>query len=426
MTRIDTLYDKQSMEPMNTDRTVTVPASAMAALQQENTVDLLELSVLLLRRKRFILLSGLTLAVLTAAMTLIMKPTFTAKVVMMPPQKSSSPLAQLGALSALAGGGGAASALGLKNPDDQFIGLLESQTIADALIQRFDLESLYKKKKLSDTRKALASNTKILSEKSGMISISVEDHDPKRAAAIANAYVDELHHLMGHLAITEAGQRRLFFEQQLEQEKDKLADAEVALVTAERRTGIIQPAGQAQATIMSITQLRAQIAASQIQLQALETSATPENPEVILLQTQISGLESQLADLERGEPKGAGVQDDVELPTSKVPAASLEYIRKMRDVHYHETLFELLARQYEIAKVDEAKAGEIIQVVDPALVPDHKSWPPRTLLTLLAGVLGMLFSSFWVIIQAAFQDWETDPERAAKFHELKAALRLRG
>ncbi|HUZ04297.1 MAG TPA: Wzz/FepE/Etk N-terminal domain-containing protein [Acidobacteriaceae bacterium] len=394
----------------------------------EDTVDLLELSVLLARRKRFILLSGLILALLTAGITLITKPTFTAKVDILPPKKSSSPLAQLGALSALAGGGGAASALGLKNPDDEYIGLLQSDTIADALIQHFQLESLYKKKFLSDTRKALAANTKIKSEKSGMISITFEDQDPKRAASIANAYVDELHDLMGHLAITEAGQRRLFFEQQLEHEKNKLADAEVALVATEQKTGIIQPAGQAQATIMSMTQLRAQIAASQIQLQALETSATPENPEVILLQTQIAGLESHLADLEKGAPSGApGMQDDIiGLPSSKVPVASLEYVRKMRDVRYHETLFELLARQYEIAKVDEAKAGEIIQVVDPALVPDRKSWPPRTLLTILAGFLGILFASFWVIVQAAFQSWESDPERAAKLHELNTALRVRG
>ena len=404
-------------------------ARAISAVQfdpaAEDTIDLLELSVLLARRKRFLALSGLILAVVTAIATLIMKPTFTAKVDILPPKKSSSPLAQLGALSALAGGGGAASALGLKNPDDLYIGLLQSETIADGLIQRFHLQQLYKKKKLSDTRKELKSNTRITSKKSGMISIAVEDHDPKRAADMANAYVEELHSLMGHLAISEAGQRRLFFEQQLEQEKNKLADAEVALEETERKTGIIQPAGQAQATIMSIAQLRAQIAASQVQLQGLEASATEQNPEVILLQTQIAGLESQLASLEKGNPRGTGMQDDVELPTSKVPAASLEYIRKMRDVRYHETLFELLARQYEIAKVDEAKAGEVVQVVDPALVPDRKSWPPRALLTILAAILGVLFASFWVIIQTAYRNWETNPEQAFKLRELRAALRLR-
>lgn len=404
-------------------------ATPMAAppVPEEDTIDLLELGVLLARRKRFIALSGLGLAVVTLVITLILRPTFTATAVMMPPQQSKSSLDQLGGLAAMAmGGGGAASALGLKNPDDLYIGLLESQSIADGLIQRFHLMQVYKAKFLSSARKALKSNTKVVSEKSGLISIAVEDHDPKRAAAMANAYIEGLHEMMGHLAVTEAGQRRLFFEQQLEEEKNKLADAEVALEQVEQKTGIIQPAGQAEAAITTIAQMRAQIASSQVQLQALETSATPENPEVVRLQSQIAGLESQLADFEKGNPGAASVAGDVEIPTSKVPAASLEYIRKMRDVRYHEALFELLARQFEIAKVDEAKAGEVVQVVDPALVPDRKSWPPRALLTILAGILGMLFAAFWAILQAAYHNWQADPEQAMKLREFKAAMRLRG
>jgi uncharacterized protein involved in exopolysaccharide biosynthesis len=421
MTPTETNTEARSAEQMTQG-----PVSPVTQDPAEDTIDLLELGVLLARRKRFITLFGLGLAVFTMLLTLLMKPTFTATAVMMPPQQSKSPLDQLGGLAALAGGGGgAAAALGLKNPADLYIGLLESESIADGLVQQFHLMQVYKAKKLSAARKALKGNTKIVSEKSGLISIAVEDHDPQRAAAMANAYVDGLHGLMGHLAVTEAGQRRLFFEEQLEQEKDKLADAEVALEQTEQKTGIIQPAGQAEAAITTIAQMRAQIASSQVQLQSLETSATPENPEVVRLQTQIAGLESQLADFERGNPGVAGTLGDVEIPTSKVPAASLEYIRKMRDVRYHETLFELLARQFEIAKVDEAKAGEIVQVVDPALVPDRKSWPPRALLTILAGFLGVLFASFWVILQAAYQNWMTAPEQAGKLREFKAAMRLR-
>lgn len=394
----------------------------------EDSVDLLELSILLVRRKWFIVRTGLIFAVLTAIITLVMKPTFTATAYIMTPRQSKSPLEQLGALSALASGsvsGGAASALGLKNPDDLYIGLLKSETVADALIQRFHLMHIYKSKKLSSARKELKNNTKIVSQKSSLISIAVEDHDPARAAAMANAYVEELHDLMGHLAVTEAGQRRIFFEQQLEQEKDKLADAEVALVQTEQKTGIIQPTGQAQVAITSIAQLRAQIAASRVQLKALETSATTQNPEVIRLQSQIAGLEIQLAGFEKENSDTPETQDSIEIPTSKVPAASLEYVRRMRDVRYHETLFDLLARQYEIAKVDEAKAGEIVQVVDPALVPDRKSWPPRTLLVLLAGVVGVLFSSLWVMLQATYQQWMDDPEQGTKLRELRTALRLR-
>lgn len=416
------------LHPESTSARYSDPTAASEPMHpvDEDSIDLLNLAVLLARRKRFILLTGFILAVVTAIITLILQPTFTAKVDIMPPKQSSSPLSQLGALSALAGGGGAASALGLKNPDDMYIGLLKSETIADDLIQRFHLMSVYKAKKLGAARKALQSNTKILSEKSGFISIAVQDNSPVRAADIANAYVDELHQMMGHLAVSEAGQRRIFFEEQLESEKNKLADAEVALEQTERKLGIIEPSGQAMATIESVTQLRAQIAATQVQLQGLETSATPDNPEVILLKTQITGLQAQLADLEKGNPHSGKDQDNIEIPTSQVPAASLEYIRKMRDVKYHETLFELLARQYEIAKVDEAKAGEIVQVVDPALVPEMKSWPPRTLLTLLAGFLGVLFASFWVIIEAAYHQQASDPEQAAKINELRDALRIRG
>ncbi len=406
----------------------SVPAGAAQATpaQQEDSVDLLQLGILLARGKRFIFFCGLALGTVTLLITLILPPTFTGTTRIMPPKKSSSPLAQLGALSALAGGGGggAASALGLKNPDDLYIGLLQSNSVVDPLIQRFHLESIYKTKKLSDTRKILSGNTAIKSEKSSLISIAVEDHDPKRAAALANGYVEELYGLMGHLAVTEAGQRRLFFEQQLEQEKNKLADAEVALAETERKTGVIEPKGQAEMTIMSIAQLRAQIAADQVQLKGLEASATEENPQVVLLQTQITGLESQLADMEKGST-AAGLQDDVEMPTSRIPTASLEYIRKMRDVKYHETLFEMLSRQYEIAKVDEAKAGEIIQVVDPAQVPDRKSWPPRALLTIAAGFFGMIFAAFWLIARAAWRNMEQDPERAAQLQELHLALRWR-
>ena len=217
----------------------------------------------------------------------------------------------------------------------------------------------------------------------------------------------------------------MFFEQQLELEKNKLADAEVALEVTQNKTGIIQPQGQAEAVIMTITQLRAQISASEVELSALRTSATDQNSQVIQLQSQIAALRAQLADFEKGHAGSAKLAGNILTPTSQVPAASLEYIRKMRDVRYHETLFELLARQYEMAKVDEAKQGQMIQVVDPALVPEKKSWPPRALLTLLAAILGTMLASFWVILQAAYRQKMQDPEMAAKITQLRETLRIR-
>ena len=219
-------------------------------------------------------------------------------------------LALLGQLGGLASLGwrrrwGAAGAFGLKNPDDLYIGLLQSEDVMDGVIRRFDLMKVYKAKRMVDARKRLKGETKIVSEKSSLINISVEDHDAKRAAAMANAYVDELHVLMSHLAVTSAAQRRIFFEQQVDQEKEKLADAEVALEKTEMKTGIIQPQGQAQAVIATIMQLRAQIAAREVELESLRTSATDQNPEVITLQSQIAGLRTQLADFEKGHPQSA-------------------------------------------------------------------------------------------------------------------------
>jgi tyrosine-protein kinase Etk/Wzc len=417
----------------NTERFATgLPEHALPAEADisppEDTVDLLALAVLLATRKRLILLSGLAAAILTAVIVLLIPQTFTATASMLPPQKENSASAligQLGGLASLMGGGsggGAASALGLKNPDDLYIGLLQSQTITDKIIDQFHLMHVYRKKKLSDARKQLAKETTIKAEKSSLISISVSDHDPARAAAITNQYIQQLHDLMSHLAVTEAGQRRIFFQQQLELEKNQLADAEVALEATEQKTGIIQPQGQAQAVIATIMQLQAQISARQVELGSLRTSATDENPEVVTLQSQIAGLRAQLADFEKGHPGVAAVAGNVLTPTSQVPAAGLEYIRRMRDVKYHETLFELMARQYEMARVDEAKQGQAIQIVDPALVPDKRSWPPRTLLVLLAFIGGAMAAAFWVVFHSSWQERMKDPEWAAKIGHLREMI----
>ena len=394
----------------------------------DESVSLLDLALVLAARKWFIILFTLAVTIITALITLILPFVFTATTTMLPPQQANSASALLGSLGGLAslagggGGGGAASMLGLKNPADLYIGLLQSATVEDGLIQRFHLMQLYRTKFLVDTRNVLKSNTKIAAEKSSLISISVKDKDPKRAAALANGYVEELHKLMSHLAVTDAAQRRMFFEQQLEGEKNKLADAEVALEVTERKTGIIQPQGQAAVVIGTIAQLRAQISADEVELAALRTSATDQNSDVVTLQSQIQGLRAQLADFEKGHPGATG---SVLTPTSQLPAASLEYIRRMRDVKYYETLFTLLARQYEMAKVDEAKEGQMIQVVDPALVPERRSWPPRTLLTLVSFVLAAGLSSLWVVLQAAYRSKMQDPDVAGKTEQLKAYLRIR-
>ena len=228
---------------------VSQPPELADSSGQEPPVSLLDTALVLASRKKFILKTALIFTILTLIFVFVIPVDYTSKAAIMPPQKQNSAsalLGELGGLAALSGGGlggSAAGMLGLKKPGDLYIGLLQSETIQDAIVRQFDLMHVYRDKRLSDARKDLKSNSKIRSEKSSLISIAVEDHSPTRAAAIANAYISQLHELMSHLAISDAAQRRIFFEQEVNEEKKRLADAEEALVRTEQKTGIIQPAG---------------------------------------------------------------------------------------------------------------------------------------------------------------------------------------
>jgi tyrosine-protein kinase Etk/Wzc len=352
---------------------------------------------LLLAHKNFLLWWILAAGILGAVLVSLMKPTFTAKATFLPPNSmSSNSSALLGQLGALTGAG--SSLGGLKDPSMIYIGILGSRSVADDLIQEFDLQQVYKTKKLSQTEKALAGHTKFIPGKDTLVTVSVDDHDPNRAAEMANAYLKALSKQNDRLALTEAGQRRAFFERQLEMQKNLLADAEVELAKTEEQTGLIHPAGQAQLEIETIGQTRAAISSREIQLAAMSEGATDQNPDVIRLRSEIAGLKEQLSQLENSSSKaGPG---DVVLPTSKVPGLTLTYIRGEREVKYHETLYQLLLRQFETAKLDESRSAPMMQVVDSAVVPDTKSGPPRTLLTLLCAVLGGLLGAGWILGRA--------------------------
>jgi uncharacterized protein involved in exopolysaccharide biosynthesis len=212
---------------------------------------------------------------------------------------------------------------------------------------------------------------------------------------MANAYIDALRETNSRLALSEASQRRLFFGQQLAKEKDALADAEVDLKRTEEQSGLIAPAGQTASEIQTIAQTRAEISVRQVELSALRQSATDQNPEVIRLRSEIADLQGQLARMHSGSGQGAGTA----IPTSKVPALALEYIRKEREVKYHEALFEMLARQYESARLDEAHEAPLLQILDPADYPDSRSGPPRMLIALGGLLLGLLAGCARVLLR---------------------------
>jgi uncharacterized protein involved in exopolysaccharide biosynthesis len=373
------------------------------------------------RRKKFLAFSTTAVGLLALIVTLLIPNRYKATTSVLPPQQGSSSLNaallsqvnSIGALGALAGGN-----VGIKNPADMTIALLKSRSVEDAMIQRFTLMKLYKDKKLSDARKDFEDHTSIETNlKDNIIHIEVEDHDPQRASEMANAYVDEYRKFSQHMAITEAGQRRLFFEQQLVEAKNNLAGAEEALKASQQKSGMIQLDSQAKALIESVADLRAAIVAKEVQIRSLSLSETPSNPDIVMAREQLSALQSQLKQLGGSE---STADADLIVPRGKIPEAGMDYVRKLRDVKYHELVFELLAKQFELAKLDEAREGAVIQVVDPAVLPDRKSFPKVSLIVPAVIFVWVLIALFSILMMEGIRRAEERPEDYRKLQAFKA------
>ena len=372
---------------------LAVFASSQPAQAPATEISVVDLVALLLRRKQTLAISTLVITSLTAAIVYTRPPTYKAEAMILTPQQQQS---SMGAMAAASGmmGAGMASQLGLKNPADLYLGLLKSRSISEAISTRFHLSDVYKTKLPSQTRKILGKHVTFEAGKDSLIKIAVEDHEPSRAANIANAYVEELYKQNSRLALSDASQRRLFFEEQLKREKDALATAEVELKKTQLGTGLLIPTGQAELLIRSGAQIRAEIASREVQLQSMHTFATDENPQVQVLRREIGTLQGQLNRVE-SSPSASGGLD---FTGKNLPEATLLYVRKTREVKYHETLFELLAKQYEAARIDEGKQAPIIQVVDRATVPDSRYGPSRILLVIVAAIFGLVLSCLAILL----------------------------
>ena len=363
----------------------------------------------------------LAAALLAVIVAMLLPKMYTATTTVLPPQQNqSTAMAMLGQLGAIAGLGSAD--LGLKNPDDLFVAMLGSRTIEDRLIDRFDLRRVYSVKQYRQARKKLEGRSNIAAGDEGLISVSVTDRDPGRAAELANAYVEELRQLNGTLAITEAGQRRVFYLQQLDGEREALTQAEVALKQVEEKSGLIQPDAQGRAIVSAVADMRAQVAIHEVQLQAMRTYATESNPDVKRAQQELAGLRAQLAKLERNT--GELGNGNLQVPTRQLPAVELEYLRRLRDVKYHEAVYEFLGKQLEAARIDEAKDAIIVQVVDKAVVPETKSSPRRTLIVLVTTVLAFVLSCVGVLLMQSLRHRQEDPSERARLAQLRQSLKF--
>jgi uncharacterized protein involved in exopolysaccharide biosynthesis len=377
---------------------------------------------LLAHNKRLIALVAASALFVGAVISFLMPVRYSATTKIMTPQQSpsSATMLMMSQLANSAGGGGALGAitggLSLRNPNDLYIGILNARPVADRLIERFGLEQDYRERNLTDTRKILARYTNITPERSGLIAISVTDRDRARSADLANAYTAELSDLMKSLALTDAGQRRVFYEEQLQHAKDDLVKAEFAFQQIQQKKGLVALDAQTKALIESMATLHGQIAAKQVEVQALHSYSTDRNPELQLAENELASLQAQASQLEQRSHSPntavAGLQD--------LAGEGIEYVSAEHELQYRQVLFDILLKQYDAAKLDEAKDAPLIQVVERAVPPEVKSEPHRARITLIFAFLGWLFACLYVI---AREHVRRNPELAQSLAGLGSAIR---
>jgi len=397
----------------------TTPQAALQALyDSEDDEDSLRVSltdVLIWLGEKKALIGAVTgaVAVLSTIVAFLLPPVYTARTTFLAPGAqqqgaSSAALAALGSLGSLGGLGG----LSAKSPDELYVALLKSDSVLRGLDQRFNLKAHYGVETYEALRRALPSYVRVTADKkSGVIGVEVDDKDAKFAADLANGHEPEITKLLGRLAVSEAQLRRVFFEKQLQDTKEHLVKAEQTLQAVQEKSGVIVLDKQAEALITNAALLRAQISEREVQLRVLRTSATDQNPAVMRLNSELRGLRAELARMESSQ--GGAPGSAVDMPVGRLPEAAIDYVRARRELKLQETLLEGMLRQYEIAKLDEAREGPVLQQVDVAPVPDYKSRPSRALIMLASTFLAFLLVSTWVVVRRYLATSAVDDPAAA-------------
>jgi uncharacterized protein involved in exopolysaccharide biosynthesis len=363
-----------------------------------------------IRRHKVIAAASIAGALFGFLLSFVLPKTFTASARLMPPDPISS------LANGISGATGmSAQALGLKDPSDPVIAVLTSRSVADGVIEKFSLDQVYHSKYRSKTREILGDQVRVISSKDGTIEISVSDDDAKRAAAMVQTFIDELFKSNDRIAVTEAGQRRQFLSRELEQLKNKLADSEADLQKTQEKTGVVQLEGQTRVSIESSAKLRGQLSAKEVELQTLRAFVTDSNADYVRVQKEIAALRAQIADASQNDQDNEGV-----VALRKIPGAGAEYVRKLREVKYNEALFQLVAKQYETARMAEDAGGISVQIIDSPIVPDRPSWPKKRVISFAFLMVGFLGSVLFVLWQHVLS---TRPEIAALLSEYRRSFR---
>jgi capsule polysaccharide export protein KpsE/RkpR len=412
------------------------------AFDQQELAALAERQARILRLiwdRRRLLLQATAIGLLASILVAFLIPkSYTSTVQLMPPDaQSASGMAMMAALAAKGGGGLAGVAgdlLGVKSSGALFIGVLRSETSQDRLIQEFGLQKVYGKKLVTDTRIKLDERTGISEDrKSGIIAISVTDHDPKRAAAIANSYVNQLNSLVAELSTSAAHRERVFLEERLKVAKRDLDEAGNQLAQFSSKNNTLDMQTEGKAMLDAAGTLAGQMIVAQSELEGLRQIYTDNNPRVRSLNARVSELRKELnklggtvADAAKADNASPQVSSGMPYPTIRsLPLLGAKYADYYRRAKMQETVFEMLTEQYELAKVEEAKEIPSVKVLDPGQIPEKKSFPPRLLIMFLGTFLVFSISVVWVLGAEQWRAANPDDPRKILAQEVVARLKDR-
>jgi len=389
---------------MQTNMSENATSNAQAGdMQDDDEISLLDLLQVIVDNLRLLVLGPLVCGLAALGISFVITPTFTANTQFLPPQQqqsaSASLLASLGALGGLAG-----AATGIKNPADQYISFMKSVSLQDSLIERFSLMQKYEVKLKADARLALTGSARIASGKDGLISVAVDDKDPKFAADLANAHVEELSNLLGRLAVTEAQQRKMFFEKQLMLTKENLSKADVALKSSGINSSALKSSPSS--AVEAVARLKAGISVQEVKLGSMRNYLTESAPEFKQALNELASLKTQLAKAEKEEPAAQGASD---------------YVARYREFKYQETMFELFAKQFELAKVDVSREGAVIQVLDVAEPPERITKPKKARIAIIAALASGFALLLFVFVRSALKNASQDEDTKLKMAALKGS-----
>jgi len=412
----------------------------------DDEINFMDIMLVIAKYNRFIMAFTAVSIVLALIYVMVQPFSYTAKTVILPPQTKGDSsmgalLGNLGGLNGMAGG----SALGLKNPSDMYLGMLKSRTLADRVIVKLDLQKHYQTKTITKAREVLKYASNITAGKDGFITVEYTHSDPVMAAKIANAYIKELDGLNSTLAVTEAAKRRLFYEKQIKEASISLAQAEVAMKQTQRKTGWYEFGGFDVATaaggngglvpggngglvpggggarvnasvLMKAEEMRAHIALKELDLASKRAYMTEQNPEYVRSLATLAALKANLTKLEgSASPSGA----DVKVPVNQLSDIGFAYIHQLHDLKYKQSLFDLYSKQFEMAKMDEAKESPLVQVVDKALPPEERSSPKRAQMMVIATILAFVISLILAFIMNALDTAKQNPKSAERLNLLR-------